>query len=137
VTSAHFSQTQIKAGSKDRSLASLVSSYTITCIPPDCGQRHPVGAGLAKASSWALQGSRPSSPASRSRSHKKPPIPTATARRRPAEHLDKLGEEAHGASLSTAVSPKYFDNPPVICNDNFVSVLIVFATLAFYRKHVM
>jgi hypothetical protein len=92
---------------------------------------------LAKATSWALQGSRPPSPASRSRSHKKPPIPNATARRRPAEPLVELGEEAHGLSLSAAVSPKYFDNPPVICNDNFVSVLIVFGTQAFYRKHVM
>jgi hypothetical protein len=77
------------------------------------------------------------SPASQSRSHQKPPTPSAIARRRPAEHLDKLGEEAHGASLSTATSPKYFDNPAVICNDNFVSVLIVFGTLAFYPKHVM
>jgi hypothetical protein len=97
-----------------------------------------VGAGLlAKASSWALQGSRPLRRQVSLAPTKSPPTPGAIARRRPAEHLDKLGEKAHGASLNTATSPKYFDNPAVICNDNFVSVLIVFGTLAFYPKHVM
>jgi hypothetical protein len=44
---------------------------------------------------------------------------------------------AHGLSPSAGAFAKYFDNPPVICNDKFVSVLIVFGALAIYRKHVM
>jgi hypothetical protein len=41
------------------------------------------------------------------------------------------------AWLSAPSHPKYFDNQPVICNDNFVSVLIEFGTLAFRDKDLM
>jgi hypothetical protein len=44
---------------------------------------------------------------------------------------------ALGAWFSAPSYPKYFDNQPVICNDNFVSVLIEIGALAFRDNHLM